>query len=313
MTVLYVSHRLEEVLQIANRVTIIRDGRLVATEHTSDLHYDRLVQLMVGRALAVVDSSPEAQARVHPAEDAAPALVLNDVTAEGVRDLSFEIRRGEIVGLTGLAGAGHESVARVLVGQTKAEKGTVTVNGQQMRLATMTPRIAASSGIALVPTDRQVSGLVDGFSVAENITLPRLSRFMRRGWLSRMLEMADARHWISSMRIAPSDPQKSVNELSGGNQQKVVIGKCLGVADGVLVLADPTAGVDVGARVSIYERFLADANQGLPILVCSSDPDDLVHLCDRVIVLYKGQIVAELRTDQITKEAILHASGRKAA
>jgi ribose transport system ATP-binding protein len=189
----------------------------------------------------------------------------------------------------------------------------VQLNGTApKRLAALTPRSAAASGIALVPADRQVSGLVSGFSVADNITLPRLGRFMRRGWLSRARELVDARHWVASMRIAPPDPVKPVNELSGGNQQKVVIGKCLGIANGVLVLADPTAGVDVGARASIYERFLAEADAGLPILVCSSDPDDLIHLCDRVVVLYKGRIVAELAKHEISKESILSASGRKA-
>jgi ribose transport system ATP-binding protein len=314
MTVLYVSHRLEEVLQIANRVTIIRDGRLVATEDTADLHYDRLVQLMVGPALSTADSVAETPARVRSAGAAGPALVLRGVSSGSVHDLSLELRRGEILGVTGLAGAGHEELARLLVGQAKARAGTFQVReGEPRPLAHASPRAALASGIALVPADRQVSGLVDGFSVADNITLPRLQRFMRRGWLNKLLELADARKWVASMQISPGDPGKPVNQLSGGNQQKVVIGKFLGIADSVLVLADPTAGVDVGARASIYERFLAEAKEGLPILVCSSDADDLVHLCDRVIVLYKGHVVSELEEGQITKEAILHASGRMAS
>jgi ribose transport system ATP-binding protein len=314
MTILYVSHRLEEVLQIANRVTIIRDGRLVATEDAADLHYDLLVQLMVGPALSTADSRAETPARLQPVATAEPALVLRGVSSGPVHDLSLELRQGEILGITGLAGAGHEELARLLGGQAKARAGTFQVrDGEPHPLANASPKAARASGIALVPADRQVSGLVAGFSVADNITLPRLSRFMRRGWLSRMLELADARKWVGSMRISPGDPEKSVDQLSGGNQQKVVIGKFLGIADSVLVLADPTAGVDVGARASIYERFLAEANEGLPILVCSSDADDLLHLCDRVIVLYKGHVVSELEEGQITKEAILHASGRTAS
>jgi ribose transport system ATP-binding protein len=312
LTVLYVSHRLEEVLQIADRVTIIRDGRLVATEDSSDLHYDRLVSLMVGPALSRVDSGAQAKARVH-SEHEAPALLLNELSGSVVNRLSLKVRKGEIVGITGLAGAGHEELARLLVGQDKARGGVVELNGSAQPLTAMTPRGAAASGIALVPADRQVSGLVAGFSVADNITLPRLSRFMSRGWLSRTRELIDARNWVKVMHIAPPDPDKPVNQLSGGNQQKVVIGKCLGIADGVLILADPTAGVDVGARASIYERFLTEANEGLPILVCSSDPDDLIHLCDRVVILYKGRIVAELGKDEISKQSILAASGRKAS
>jgi ABC-type sugar transport system ATPase subunit len=310
VTILYVSHRLDEILRIADRVTVIRDGHYIATERTGDLDYDRLVGLMVGGALELAEPHHDSTA---PALDATASFEVEDLTSDAVRGLSFVARPGEIVGVTGLAGAGHEDVPLLLVGSRQARRGTLTLAGERHDLRAMSPRRAQQLGMALVPADRKVSGLVMGFAVGDNITLPRVRSFMRLGWLRRGRERSDVRTWMESLDVQPGSPDLPVSALSGGNQQKVVIAKCLGVSRGALVLSDPTAGVDVGARTAIYQRFRDEAARGLAIVVCSSDPEDLVHLCDRVVVLSKGRQTGELTGARITKEEILHACSRGAA
>jgi len=165
-------------------------------------------------------------------------------------------------------------------------------------------------GLALVPADRLAVGLIHGFSVEENISLPRLSKFARRGWLSSSTERAYAEDWIERLGIDPPNPDAPVLSLSGGNQQKVVMSRSLGVAHTALLLAEPTAGVDVGARASIYNWLRAEAQGGLPILICSSDLEDLVGVCHRVLVMDHGRVVDEIGGSDVTEAAILHSCGR---
>lgn len=313
VSIVYVSHRLEEVLRIADRVVIARDGDVVAVEETKHLHYDRLVELMVGEGnvAKALRTRPDVVQAESTSGTAAP-LSIRNLRSSLVRDLSLAVDAGEIVGVTGLAGSGHEHVPYLVVGARQADGGTVVVAGAEFDARVMSPRLANAIGLVLVPSDRLVTGLVSGFTVEDNITLPRVSSFAALGWLHARKQRAYAHGWITALDIQPPRPDAPVLALSGGNQQKVVVGKCLGIARTALVLAEPTAGVDVGARAAIYERLSNEAARGLPILVSSSDTEDLVQICRRVLILRRGEVIAQLAGNEVTKEQILHACGRDA-
>jgi ABC-type sugar transport system ATPase subunit len=314
VSIVYVSHRLEEVLRLADRIVVLRDGHVVADRAADTVDYDNLVHLMVGDPESAV---PEAKAARRPAEAVdqepsgeGPALSVRSFRSGSIADLSFTLGHGEILGVTGLAGSGHEEIPYLLVGAEKPEGGTLTIGGEELAASAMTPRRAVEMGLALVPADRLRDGLVAEFDVGDNISLPRLSAFASRGFLRPRRERAYVGEWLERLGVEPAVPDMPVLALSGGNQQKVVMGKSLGVARTALLLAEPTAGVDVGARATIYDRLRAEASRGLGILVCSSDTEDLVEVCDRVLVLRRGEVVGELTRADVTEASILHASGR---
>jgi ribose transport system ATP-binding protein len=312
VAVLYVSHRLDEIFEIADRVSVLRDGRLQGTEAIGDLTRERLVGMIVGGAADAYEEfvrSPSAAADAGASARAAggaPLLSVDGVASGRVADLSFEVRAGEIVGVVGLAGSGREDVARTLVGALPREAGQIAVEGRA--IAPSSPGDALDAGMMLGLGNTQPNSALPEFSVRENVTLPSLARYSRWGRIRRRAERAEASRWVEALDIRPPAPEHRYELLSGGNQQKTILGKCLDAKPRVLVLDEPTAGVDVGARRAIYELLAGEADGGLGVVVCSSDYEDIVSVCDRAVVLRGGAVAARLDRDQLTEQALLLAA-----
>ena len=293
--VLFVSHRLDEIFDIASRVTVFRDGKSVLDESLAQLDHQTLVRTMLGRSIAAWHTGAVQSA-------AAPALVVDKLAGLDLRSLSLTVHEGEIVGVAGLLGSGRDEVAPLISGAIARSGGTVTSGGQAIKPDD--PRAALKAGVATVPVDRPRNGAVPNFTVQENIVLPRLRTLVKAGILNRRLERKESTHWIEQLDVRPGDPQKLFLNLSGGNQQKVVLAKCLRLSPKVLLLDEPTQGVDVGAKVALYSIVAARAEEGLGVLVSSGDSEELARLCHRVLVLVRGIVVQEMSGADLTPEAI---------
>jgi simple sugar transport system ATP-binding protein len=294
VTTIYVSHHLHEVFKVCDSVSVLRDGKLVLTEQLQTLSMPDLVEAMVGETIA----AQEAEARRHRQAAAQgrteqPVLVARELTAQPkVRQVDLELRAGECVGLTGLDGAGHMQVAEVLTGQRALDEGTVTVDGR--RLPTGDIHRAVAAGVGFTPEDRHLSGYIPGLSVAENTTLGILSQFTNRfGVLNFRKRDEFYRKLADKWDIKAHSPGQAVEELSGGNQQKVVLARSVAADPRVLVLMNPTAGVDVSAKDSIYATIDELKRAGQSVLLATSDDGDL-EICDRILVMFDGEVVAEM-------------------
>ena len=292
--VLLVSHHLDEIYAVADRVTIFRDGLRVATDEVAGLPRADLIQKMTGGQLAPVDHSPRTIA-------GPVALWAQNLAGEDLGGIEFEVRRGEVLGIAGLNGSGRDEVCELIFG-ARRRTGVVEVIGND--LPAHRPDLAIAAGCALVPANRRADGLVMEHSVRENLSLVDVARFWGRLGLQRRRESSSARDWIARLGIRAESPEQPVEALSGGNQQKVVLGKWLSVQPVVLLLDEPTQGVDVGAQSEIHRQIRAAADGGAAVLVCSSDEGELSQLCDRVLVLYDGRIVDELTGGQLTGREI---------
>jgi rhamnose transport system ATP-binding protein len=298
LAIVYVSHRLEEVFAIADRVTILRDGAVVATRAAADLDRPALIRLMVGRELSAAAPGPGTRTAVVALE----ARRLGSRKA-GVYDVSLTLHAGEIVGLFGLVNSGRTELARVLAGLTPADAGEVRLGGAAATVDS--PRRAAALGIAHVPEDRRQHGVIAAMSVAANCTLAVMPRIRRHGLLDRARELALARGYVERLRVKTASLDAEVATLSGGNQQKVALARALATDPKVLILDEPTQGVDVGAKAEIHAQIVALAAEGLAVLAISSEVPELLALCDRIAVMCDGTIVDALECHQATPERLL--------
>jgi ribose transport system ATP-binding protein len=295
--VIYVSHRLDEVFSIADRVTVLRDGRRVGTYALQDLDEHRLVELMMGGA----PREPQRADRVDLRGDR--LLAVRELAGAVLRDVSFEIHGGEVVGVAGLTGSGREEVLPLLFGARKRRGGAVEVGGDALPAGS--PSAAIAAGVALVPGDRHGLGSVISLLVRENFVLADARRHAGRFWhLRRGAERAEARRWTTSLDIRPPDPDAPFASLSGGNQQKVVLGKWLRMQPRVLLLDEPTQGVDVGAKAIILDLAREAASAGAAVVIASSDDAELCDCCDRVLVIRDGRIAGALGGDEINSHAV---------
>jgi ribose transport system ATP-binding protein len=296
--ILYVSHRLAEIDALADRVTVLRDGRHVATLPRADAPRDRLIELMVGRRLD--QEFPPRHVAIGP-----PRLVVRHLTrGHKVRDVSLDVRRGEIVALTGLVGSGRTETARLLFGADRPDAGTIELDGR--RIAPRDPRDAIRQGICLLTEDRKAQGLVLGQSVRENFALPNLPHLSRLGFVRRRAERARLQHFVNALRIRVPGGEEPVRNLSGGNQQKVVLAKWLQANCEVVLFDEPTRGIDVGAKVEIYQLMNELAGQGTAILMISSELPEVLGMADRILVMHEGRLTGEI-TDvkHATQEQIM--------
>ncbi len=291
ISLIYISHYLQEVAEICERVTVLRNGRNAGVVDLASTSLDAVVTLMVGRR---VDEFRERQQR-RPTTSA--RLELRELSVPGSLDrLSLSVRGGEVVGVTGLIGSGADALAAVIVGLSRASSGQIVVDSEVQKRPT--PHRLSRRGVACVPADRRREGAVMTMSVRENLSLATLPAFSHLGFLRKRLERTAARAAISRLSIRPSGAEIAVRDLSGGNQQKVVLGKWLVGRAEIFVLDQPTSGVDIGSRAEIYRIIDELADSGAAVLVVSHDLPELVGLSDRVIVLYRGRVAAELdRTD----------------
>jgi ribose transport system ATP-binding protein len=293
--VLFVSHRLDEVFEVASRVTIFRDGRTIASRNVAELTHEDLIRDMLGRSIDAFETAEEVA-------DPAPTLALRNLSAIDLRDFSLTVGAGEIVGLAGLLGSGRDEVVPLVSGARRNLGGTVEIAGKPVPSAD--PRNALRSGIATVHVDRGRNGAITTFSVAENVVLPDLRSLWRGGFLRSSQRTKETQHWIKELDIRPANPGATFLNLSGGNQQKVVLGKCLRLEPQVLLLDEPTQGVDIGAKMALYEIVAERAAQGLGVLVSSGDSEELARLCHRVLILAHGRVVRELSGSELTAEQI---------
>jgi rhamnose transport system ATP-binding protein len=299
--VLFISHRLEEVFAICQRVTVMRDGKHVLTSDLAGLTAQDLVRAMVGRDLA---ERPPRAAGVTPGE---PVLQVARLTREGVfTDVSLTVRAGEIVALAGLVGSGRSEVARAIFGIDRYDAGSVTVSGKPLRKAS--PTSAMSAGIGLVPEDRRQQGLVMDMSVQQNVALASLGRLRKGGLIRGSAERAMAADWATRLAIKYGRLTNPVATLSGGNQQKVVLAKWLGRKPAVLIVDEPTRGIDVGTKAEVHQLLTDLARSGVAVLMISSELPEVLGVSDRVLVMREGRLVSELSREDSSEEAIMSAA-----
>ncbi len=297
--IVYVSHRLNEVLEISDRITVLRDGKVVATEPAGNMDEVHLVSLMVGR-------------EHKPGQSAYSQRKLGDVVLEArqigcgseFRDVSFELRKGEILGIAGLLGCQREAVVRALFGAQKLDSGKVIVHGEERRLRS--PHDAMECGIAFMAADRKQEGLVLNMSVADNVSLTILDRIKSLGFLSHRSLADTARQMIELLAIKVSSLTQTVSQLSGGNQQKIVIGKWVARKSDIIIAEDPTRGVDVGAKFEIWRAIQSLANEGRSVILLTTELQEMMMACDRIIVMGRGRITGEFDRPDFSAEAIAH-------
>ena len=284
--IIYISHRLDEIDAIADRVTVLRDGSHVATRDKTDLARDEMIELMVGRSLD----------KEFPSHDCQPGpvrlAVKNLAHGNKVRDVSFELYAGEIVGLTGLVGAGRTETARLIFGADRKDTGTVELDGQPIDATS--PRDAIRAGICLLTEDRKSQGLVLGQTVQENFGLPNLRQFTRSGLINRQAESDAFAKFVKQIPIKVSDHEQLARNLSGGNQQKVVLAKWLQRNADVIIFDEPTRGIDVGAKYEIYRLIQQLADDGKAILMISSELPEILGMSDRILVMNEGRLTGEI-------------------
>ena len=297
---LFISHRFDEVFALCDTVTVMRDGSYVDTTAIADTTVDELVRQMVGRD--VTDLFPKL-----PAEVGEVVLDVRGLTRAGVfRDISFQLRAGEIVGLAGLVGAGRSEVARAVFGVDAYESGSVVLHGTALPKAN--PRVAIARGIALVPEDRRRQGLVLEDGVARNITLAIRSRLARWGLIWTAAENRAAKLWASRLEVKAAALDTETGTLSGGNQQKVVLSKWLATEPTVLIVDEPTRGIDVGTKSEVHRLLSELAQQGIAILMISSELPEVLGMADRVLVMREGRLTGEFSRAQATPEAVMFAA-----
>ena len=308
VTAIYVSHRLDEIFALADRVSVLRDGRMQGTRPIAELDHRSLVQMIVGSAPARSEPAAATTQRL----PAAVRLSVRGLRSTVLRGVDLEVAAGEIVGVAGLLGSGREELAYAVVGAVPSTLDGLALDGRPIALP-MHPAKARRAGIGLVPGNRARGSAVGAFTVRENVTLTDLRAVSRLGRLSRRREVAVAGRWIRELDLRPTDPERPFSLLSGGNQQKAILAKWFNIEPAALLVDDPTAGVDVGAREAIYALVRRQAAAGTSFVICSSDHEDLVALCDRVLVLRNGAVAAELdRHDLTFDELLLHTVGATA-
>jgi ribose transport system ATP-binding protein len=298
--VIFISHRLDEVIELADRVVCLRDGKLIADVPRGGFDHDDLVELIAGEALTAAEevATPRAQGE--------PVLRARGIHAPTIAELDLELHKGEILGVSGVLGSGREEVAATLFGAGLGTAEQLEVDGAEV--GGLDPRKAIAAGVAYVPGDRHREGAVMKMTVRENMTLPRL-RPLRRfgGRLDQRAEREEVGRWVDRVAVRPADPERALDQFSGGNQQKVVLAKWLRNEPKALLLDEPTQGVDVGAKAGIYELIAHAAAAGAGVLVCSSDAKELAQICDRVLVMRDGRVVAEMAKSNLNEAGLVRA------
>jgi ribose transport system ATP-binding protein len=300
--VLYVTHRLDEVFQLGARVTVLRSGRHVITTDSSSLDHAALVHYLVGSELDEVSREAAAAPLARQA-----VLAATGIRSDRLAGISFEIGAGEVVGVSGVTGSGREAVAATIFGALPRDGGTIRIRDRD--LPPGRPDASIRQGIGYLPADRRESGSISGLTARENLTLPSLASFWRGWWLRNRPELDETASWFERLQVKPAGGYDEPFYLfSGGNQQKLLFGKWLRLKPQLLLLDEPTQGVDVGAKAEIHHQILNCAASGTAVLVSSSDIDELAALCHRVLIIRDGQIAVDLRGDQVTVATVTRES-----
>ena len=305
VTIIYISHRLDEIFDIADRVSVLRDGQYICTRRIEETNKQQLIRDMVGREL-----SGDFPRRAAPPGEV--VLELDGLTGNGVRDVSFQVRRGEIVGLAGLVGAGRSEIMKVVVGYEKRQRGRILVDGKEADIRS--PHDALKYGIGLVPEDRKREGLMLPFSIRWNTVIASLRDLSKGGFISSQKERGVVEEYRSRLHIKSTGTEQTVMTLSGGNQQKVVVAKTLAAGLRIIIFDEPTRGIDVGAKQEIYELMNELCDQGFSIIMVSSDMEELIGMSDRIVVFSEKHVAGELGSrEEFSQETILAMASSGAA
>lgn len=289
-SVLFVSHDIDEVKELTNTFTVLRDGQMIIRGVTSEYSKEQIVEKIIGKEVELYAKKESAEG----CYDGKPQVVVNNISGKLLKRLSFDIYKGQVLGVTGLEGSGFEELPYVFFGATEERSGTLKLGEEEFDLEKITPEIAVKSKMALIPADRQNKGSVGELLVKENMLMQVMESFNKIKLNLRKMDRVSY-DTMGKFKVHPNDPNLNFSQLSGGNQQKVLMAKWMLGKSKLLILHEPTQGVDVGARQEIYKHIEAAANEGASVLCCSSDYEQLVQICDRVIVLVRGEICAELR------------------
>lgn len=299
LTVVYISHRLEEIYRICDRITVLRDGRKIITARINELPQTELVKYMLGRE--ITQQVPKEQVPIGGIK----MSVKNLQPKERAKNIHFELRSGEILGIVGGIGAGKSEVARALFGADPKQEGAISIGGREVRINT--PRDAIGCGLALIPEERRAQGLVSNESVRKNLTLAALRKRFCVGpsWIKQDQEIREVKQYIDTLGIATPSTEQEVQFLSGGTQQKVVVGKWLMTNASIYILDEPTKGIDVGGKYDIYKLIVSLARQGAGIIFISNELTEVLSLCDRILIMFHGQIIKELEAANTNREELL--------
>lgn len=315
VTILYISHRLDEIFSLCDRVTVLRDGKLIKTMNVSDTDREQLISLMVGRALKETfperSQITEEQASSDRLAENETVLALEALTGNSLSNISFCVKRSEILGLGGLVGAGRTELAELLFGAKKKTSGRIIFNGKEIN--PKHPMQAIKMGIALVPEDRKRQGILLHMSVRENMSLAIIKKLSKFGLIKKRKEKAIIDEYIRSIHIKTPSVEQIVKNLSGGNQQKVVLAKWLAAESELIVFDEPTRGIDVGAKQEIYLLMDELAQKGKALIMISSDMEELLGMSDRIIILNEGRMTGELRRGEFSQEEVLRCASKNIA
>lgn len=297
ISIIYISHRMKEVFEIADRITVFRDGKYIGTVKSDKSNLDKIIMMMIGRSLKDLFIRKETA----PGD---PVLELKNIgTKAGINDISFKLYTGEILGIAGLRDSGADDIANLLFGLKKTYKGEIFINGKQIRIKT--PRSAIDNGIGLVPSDRFKFGICKNLSLSENILMANSRSWNRIGFLRIKINNILVKNYINQLKIVAVNSNEPVKSLSGGNQQKVVLAKWLATQSKIFVLHEPTFGVDIGTKSEIYSLMNELTRNKCGILLISSDIEEVIGMSDRIICMYRGEISNEFSKDEINENAVL--------
>ncbi len=303
-TILFISHKLEEVFDICDRVTILCDGKLVATRDVNSIDKKQLIYYMVGRELS--ETYP-----IHTMTKGETILTLNNITNDSVSNISFDLHKGEILGLGGLVGAGRTEVARAIFGADPIKSGYMQLKGK--KYLPKSPHSALQNGVGLIPEDRKTQGIISLMSVNENIVLASYKNFTKLNIIDKKSVITCSKKYVEELGVATPNIYQKIKFLSGGNQQKVVLAKILATECDILIFDEPTRGIDVGAKQEIYKLMCSIVDSGKSVIMISSEMQELIGMSDRILVMSQGKIVGELEKGEYTQEKILEMASIKTA
>jgi len=298
--IIFISHRLEELFELADRVTVLRDGAYVDTRALEEVNRDELIRLMVGRTISNLFPKLDVKA-------GDVALKVENLSRAGFfENISFELRKGEILGMAGLIGAGRTNVARAIFGVEPSTSGSIQIDGREVSITS--PQQAIALGLAFVPEDRQLHGLIPPMNITANISLPMLETYAKHSWLQEKVERMSVFNAARQMEVRANNIWQKASELSGGNQQKIVLAKWLSTRPQILIMDEPTRGIDVGTKAAVHALMSKLAAEGMAILVISSELPEVLGMCDRVIVMREGRMAAHFTRAEATQEKIILAA-----
>jgi ribose transport system ATP-binding protein len=299
ISIIFITHRLEEVFDIADRIVVLRDGKRIGELRVKEANIDTVVKMMVGRELITFPKQPVSIGEV--------ILEVKGLSrGDNVRDISFKLHKGEILGIAGMVGAGRTEMARTLFGIDKKDSGQIFIDSQEIKIGS--PEDALKAGLGLVPEDRQLQGLILLMAVRENITLSSLRSISRWGMINKSKEREVSHYYVGKLNIQTPDIDSPVKGLSGGNQQKVVLAKWLALNPKVLILDEPTRGIDVGTKMDVHALISEIAQQGIGIIMISSEMPEILGMSDRIIVMADGRITGEFTREEADQEKIMNCA-----